>query len=418
MFGNIYTTTHTLAMFRKTLTLAGLLAAAIGCAAGEGPHVPPQQTGLAGAGMGGTQDATGGGGTGGTAGPAMDQDAGAGTGGSVPEPDADPTGLAGASPDGAAAGAAGAAGSPVDAAVPDTMAAAGTNGTKPADGGAAETASTTPGLFYEAEDGRISGNGRRVTCTGCSGGRRVVLGADALLTISNVEVKNAGTHVLVVRYTNGDTQDRSIYVGINGSDSQAFWWTFKPTGGWDKVSSMALTLAGWRAGANNTVNLFIDTELDPPDIDRIEMLPDPTVGGTNYCDRSHWEATASVTAGDGSGPKGAIDGDLKTRWANNHEQNGSDWYQLDFGGLVKLSSITLDNTQAYPNDYPGKYAVYGSVDGLSFDSAPFDTGDGTPNKTIMQFKERSVRAVKILEVGSARSPHWWQIGELQVGCRM
>jgi hypothetical protein len=115
---------------------------------------------------------------------------------------------------------------------------------------------------------------------------------------------------------------------------------------------------------------------------------------------------------------GAIDGDLKTRWANNHDQDGSDWYQLDFGGLVKLAQITLDNTQAYPNDYPGRYAVYGSVDGLTFDAAPFVTGDGAVNKTIITFKERSVRAIKIFQLGSARAPRWWQIGELTVGCRM
>jgi hypothetical protein len=417
MFGNINHAPITLAMFLKSLTLAGLLAAALGCAAGEAPHLPPGQTNTAGAGMGGTAaGGMGGAGMAGTAAVPPDDGGAAGTGGALPDQDADPTGVAGASPDDA--GAAGAAGTMADAAPAESGAAAGTNGTKPTDGGVEAAPAPPSVVFYEAEDGRISGNGKRVTCTGCSGGKRVSLGGDAQVTISGVEVKNAGTHVLVVRYTNGDTEDRSIYVGVNGSASQSFWWTFKPTGGWDKVSSMALTLAGWRAGANNTVNLFIDTELDPPDIDRIEMLPDPTVAGTNYCDRSHWEATASVTAGDGSGPMGAIDGDLKTRWANNHNQDGSDWYQLDLGGLVKLASITLDNTQAYPNDYPGKYAVYGSVDGLTFDSAPFDTGDGTANKTVMQFKERSVRAVKIFQTGYARSSHWWQIGELQVGCRM
>jgi hypothetical protein len=284
--------------------------------------------------------------------------------------------------------------------------------------GGSDAAPAPAAVFYEAESGRISGNGRRVPCPSCSGGQRVTLGPDAMVTISGVETRGPGTHVLVVRYTNGDTKDRSLYVGVNGNDSQAFWWIFKPTGGWDKVSSMALALSGWRDGANNTVTLFIDTELTPPDLDRIEILPDPTVAGTNYCDRSHWSATASVTRGDGSGPSGAIDGDLKTRWANNRPQDGTDWYQLDFGGLVKLSQVTLDNSQAFPSDYPGHYAVYGSVDGLTFDSAPFATGDGTYSKTVSSFRERSVRAIKILEVGSSRAPAWWQIGELEVTCRM
>jgi hypothetical protein len=394
-------------MWRKSLILTGLLSAALGCAAGE-MHDPPRLTGMAGTGAAGTMPLAGGGGTGGTAAMPPDDGGAAGTGDPVDQ-DADPTGAAGASPD---------AGPAMDAS-PETPAAGGTNGATPPPMDAGVEAATLPAtVFYEAEDGRLSGNAKRVTCTTCSGGRRVALGADSMLTISNVEVRGPGTHVLVVRFTNGDTKDRSLYVGVNGNDSQAFWWIFKPTGGWDKVSSMALTLSGWRSGSNNSVSLFIDTELDPPDIDRIEILPDPTVAGTNYCDRSHWEATASVTAGDGSGPRGAIDGDLKTRWASNRPQDGSDWYQLDFGGLVKLAQITLDNTQAYPSDYPGRYAVYGSVDGLSFDSAPFVTGDGAQNKTIMTFKERSVRAIKIFQVGSSRAPRWWQIVELNVGCRM
>jgi hypothetical protein len=193
---------------------------------------------------------------------------------------------------------------------------------------------------------------------------------------------------------------------------------FKPTGGWDKVSSMAFALSGFRPGSNNSISFFIDTELDPPALDRIELLPDPSVAGTDYCDRAHWEATASVTAGDGAGPAGAIDGDLKTRWASNRPQDGSDWYQVDFGGLVKLANVTLDNSQSYGDDYPGKYAIYGSVDGVTFDAAPFFTGDGKAARTIADFKERTARAIKIMQEGSTRAPRWWQIAELKVGCRM
>jgi hypothetical protein len=181
---------------------------------------------------------------------------------------------------------------------------------------------------------------------------------------------------------------------------------------------MAFPLSGFRPGSNNTISFFIDTELDAPALDRIEILPDPNVGGTNYCQRAHWEATASVTAGDGNGPMGAIDGDLKTRWASNHPQNGSDWFQLDFGGLVKLANVTLDNSQGYSDDYPGKYSIYGSVDGVTFDAAPFASGDGKSPRTIVDFKERTVRAIKIMELGSSRAPRWWQIGEVTVGCRM
>jgi hypothetical protein len=136
----------------------------------------------------------------------------------------------------------------------------------------------------------------------------------------------------------------------------------------------------------------------------------------NYCDRTHWTATASVTTGDGAGPPGGIDGDLTTRWANNRSQNGSDYYAVSFGGTVKLSQITLNNTMAYPDDYPGGYAVYGSADGTTFDAAPFVTGTGTTGSTVITFTQRSVRAVRVNQTGTTRATNWWQIGELQVVC--
>jgi hypothetical protein len=136
----------------------------------------------------------------------------------------------------------------------------------------------------------------------------------------------------------------------------------------------------------------------------------------NHCDRTKWTATASVTAGDGAGPIGGIDGNLTTRWGNNKGQDGTDWYQVDFGGGVKLRNITLNNTQAYPDDYPGAYAVYGSLDAVTFDASPFVTGNGTPNSTVINFAERTVRAVKIKQTGTSRNANWWQIGEFQPTC--
>jgi F5/8 type C domain-containing protein len=138
----------------------------------------------------------------------------------------------------------------------------------------------------------------------------------------------------------------------------------------------------------------------------------------NYCDRTHWTATASVTAGDGAGPPGGIDGDLTTRWANNRGQDGTDSYAVDFGGAVKLTKITLNNTQAYPDDYPGAYAVYGSSDGTTFDGSPFVTGAGSTGSTVITFTQRSVRAVRVNQTGTTRAGNWWQIGEFQIGCAL
>jgi hypothetical protein len=292
------------------------------------------------------------------------------------------------------------------------------------DGAAGSGSSATPdgGVVsrlhsYEAESGQLFGQAAIVACAMCSNSARVSLKADSGFNLSGVDAGGAGTRMLVVYFTNGDSNRRTLYIDVNGSGSQAFFGVFGPTGAWDKVSSAAFSLSGFRAGTNNVVSFFIDTEQPPPDVDRVEFIPQPP-SGDSFCDRAGWQATASVTVGDGSGPPGGIDGDLKTRWANNRPQDGTDWYQVDFGGAVKLDRITLDNSQTYPDDYPGSYAVYASLDGVTFDASPFVTGNGTSNTTVITFDVRTVRAIKITEVGSARSPHWWQIGEVEVDCSM
>ena len=271
-------------------------------------------------------------------------------------------------------------------------------------------------VTYEAESGALFGSAAKVACPTCSTGQRVTIAADSGFTLSNVVAPEAGTNTLLIYYTNADSKNRSIYVGVNGGDSQMLLAVFPPTGGAGNVSSIAVPLSGFNAGSNNTIMFFIDTELGAPDLDRIGLQPSSVVSlSGNACDRSAWKATASVTGGDGGGPAAGIDGDLKTRWANNRPQSGADWYQVDFGALVKLAKVTLDNTQAYPNDYAGSYAVFGSLDGVKFDAAPFVTGNGAANETIINFSQRTVRAIKIAEVGAART-NWWQIGELEVDC--
>ncbi|HEX3695510.1 MAG TPA: discoidin domain-containing protein [Polyangia bacterium] len=134
------------------------------------------------------------------------------------------------------------------------------------------------------------------------------------------------------------------------------------------------------------------------------------------CNRSHWTASASVAA-DQRAPHNAIDGDLTTRWNTARNQDGTDWFAVDFGGDVTLSGITLNNTNAFPGDYPGGYAVYESPDGKTF-TGPFATGAGALGMTVIRFSPRTVRAVRINQTGSTRSMFWWQIDEFQIDCAM
>ncbi len=137
-------------------------------------------------------------------------------------------------------------------------------------------------------------------------------------------------------------------------------------------------------------------------------------GPVNHCDRAHWTATASVS-GSMRPPGGAIDGDLETRWSTARNQDGTDWYQVDFGGVVQLSGITLNNTKAFPGDYPGGYAVHVSTDGTQF-SGPIASGAGALNMTVIHFTSRPARFVRINQTGLARSMFWWQIAEFQPDC--
>jgi len=134
-----------------------------------------------------------------------------------------------------------------------------------------------------------------------------------------------------------------------------------------------------------------------------------------FCQSTTWTATASVMSTGATRPAAGIDGNLTTRWGNGRFQDGTDWYQVDFGGMVRLDSITLDNTQSYPTDCPGAYSVHGSTDGTTFGAA-FSTGNGTEGKTVIKFPPQTVRAIKINQTGTSRRQYWWQIGELQIHC--
>ena len=125
---------------------------------------------------------------------------------------------------------------------------------------------------YEAEAGSLFGQASRVACDMCSGGQRVSLKADSGFTLDGIDAGGPGTHTLVVYYTNGDSTPGSIYIGVNGGDSQAFPAFFPPTGAWDKVATVSLSLGGFRAGTNNEVTFFIDSEQTAPDLDRVEVV--------------------------------------------------------------------------------------------------------------------------------------------------
>ncbi len=147
----------------------------------------------------------------------------------------------------------------------------------------------------------------------------------------------------------------------------------------------------------------------------LEVADDVTlvqIAVDDHCDRSKWKASASAPGGSAA----AIDGDLTTRWSNGRFQDGTDWFAVDFGGPVTLSNITLNDAGAYRADYPGAYELRGSLDGVTFDDPPFVAGNGSEGATVIDFAPRTLRAVKVSQVGASNATHWWGIGEFQTAC--
>jgi hypothetical protein len=138
---------------------------------------------------------------------------------------------------------------------------------------------------------------------------------------------------------------------------------------------------------------------------------------TDFCNPINWKATTDSTSSS-SVPGQGVDGNLGSRWTSGRIQDGTDWYQVNFPGRIKLSEITLNNTgDNSSNDYPRGYAVYGSEDGVNFSSTPFATGMGTPGSTVIDFAEHTVMAIRINDTGSVNGALiWWSIGEFQTNC--
>jgi F5/8 type C domain len=277
------------------------------------------------------------------------------------------------------------------------------------------------GQTFQAEDAQMIGQSATQYCTpttNCGGGKRVswINNPTSGIKLTGVNVSAAGTNSLVVYYTDGDSYyGRSLSVSVNGGTPQIV--NFAYAGGtWDQVTSMTMTLSGFNAGNNNTVQLMGANGNGAPDIDWIEVVNNSGSVGPNYCDISKWVASASnfTTAL----PQAALDGNVTTRFSTNRPQDGTDWFQVNFPGMVKMSTITLNGGGAFDDalDFPGGYALYGSTDGTTFSSTPFATGSGTANQTVITFAQQSLKAIKVKQTGTTNSARWWSIDEFQTNC--
>jgi hypothetical protein len=194
---------------------------------------------------------------------------------------------------------------------------------------------------------------------------------------------------------------------VNGGAAQSKG--FKYLNGWGNVGQATITLTGFNVG-NNTVEFVGDGSNNVPDLDWIEVIG----ASANFCDHSRWTVTSS-NAGSSDPALNAIDDYDQSRWTSGRNQDGTDWFQVDFGGLVTMSNMTLTNVTYDQNDYPKEVQLFGSTDGVTFSSSYFAKAAGTSGATVITFPTQTLRAVKLKQTGGSRSSYW-SINEFDTDC--
>src|SRR6185436_8285364 len=150
------------------------------------------------------------------------------------------------------------------------------------------------------------------------------------------------------------------------------------------------------------------------DMDDGSFPPDAAIGS---CSPVSWTVSAS-----GAGPNdpvlNAIDGSSTTRWSTGSGQAPGQFFEIDFGGFVQLSQISL-NSSGSLGDYIRGYEVAVSNDDIDFSRIiAAGTVDLPPLNDIVtiDFPLHSARFLRINQTGVAGN--WWSIHELTTVCRV
>jgi hypothetical protein len=128
--------------------------------------------------------------------------------------------------------------------------------------------------------------------------------------------------------------------------------------------------------------------------------------------RTGWVASASTTGGDGGdGAVNAIDGNECSRYSTDASQATGDWFELDLGAPYAFGVIMLDG-DSDPADFPSRYAVYVSGDGMTWSAAVANGLGSSSGATTVVFPEQTARYIKIQLTAGASNP--WSIDEIKV----
>jgi hypothetical protein len=153
---------------------------------------------------------------------------------------------------------------------------------------------------------------------------------------------------------------------------------------------------------------------EPRDGPSADVIVKP-VTYTNYCARVHWSATASISSGSELAAN-AIDSRPSTRWATGRPQQGNEYLQVDFGGLVKFNQVVLDNRSGTAGDYPRGYRISVSNDGTIFTSAVGPVPVNPPGSALtIALPWAEGRFARIGQTGTD-GVAWWGVNELRFNC--
>jgi len=124
--------------------------------------------------------------------------------------------------------------------------------------------------------------------------------------------------------------------------------------------------------------------------------------------RDKWSATAGLNGGRA---KLALDGRDDTRWDTGKPTKEGDWFALDLGENVFVSTLMLDTTKSY-NDTPAGCDVFVSADGRAWTGPVATCDDRSRGKTTFTLNAPA-RHVKFVVKGG-RPGLYWSIHEIEV----
>ena len=169
------------------------------------------------------------------------------------------------------------------------------------------------------------------------------------------------------------------------------------------------------SGGSPVDGAAVDAGANDAGLDADASLVPPVLGS---CDPGRWVVSASISAPTNP-PAFAVDGLLPTRWSSGVAQAVGQYFQGDFGGLVGVDQIVLDDSYGASDhaDYPRGVDVLASADGTTFAAtlatAAFATDPGAI--VTIPFPASTTRALRI-QLNTGVSTLWWTIHELRLGC--